>query len=299
MQEKLEFLIALAREQHFGRAAQICGVSQPNLSLAVKQLESHFGVPLVDRGARFVGFTPEGQRVLEWARRIVSNTRAMHADIETMKQGLTGHLRFAVIPSALPVMSRLTTAFWRRHAGVKLSISTNTSTEILSRLENLEADAGITYLDNEPVGRVIEVPLYRERYHLVTSQDGAFADRQSVTWEEASTLPLALLSSDMQNRRIIDRIFTEVGIAVEPILETNSLSVLATHLRTGVWSSIMPRIVAESLDLTQNLRCIPVVAPEMSALIGMIVSVRDPQPPLAAALIDDIRQLAPELSGLA
>ncbi len=299
MQEKLGFLIALAREEHFGRAAQVCGVSQPNLSLAIKQLESHFGVPLVDRGSRFVGFTAEGQRVLEWARRIVGNTRAMHADIETMKQGLSGHLRLAVVPTALPIMAYLTAAFWKLHADVKLTISSQTSTEVLSRLENLEADAGITYLDNEPVGQVMEVPLYRERYHLVTAAAGPFGGRQSVTWEEVATLPLALLSSDMQNRRIIDRIFKEAGVGVEPILESNSLVVLATHLRKGLWSSVMPRIVAESLGLPANILSIPIVAPEMSTLIGMVVSVRDPQPPLTAALVAEVRRLAPELNEIA
>ncbi|PKU22372.1 LysR family transcriptional regulator [Telmatospirillum siberiense] len=299
MQDKLEFLIALAREKHFGRAAQICGVSQPNLSLAIKQLEAHFGVPLVDRGSRFVGFTAEGQRVLEWARRIVGDTRAMHADIETMKQGLTGHLRLAVVPTALPIVSKITAAFWRQHAGVKLTISSHTSTEVLSRLDNLEAEAGITYLDNEPVGRVVEIPLYRERYHLVTGPNGPFSERQSVTWEEVATLPLCLLSPDTQNRRIIDHIFKEVGVHVDPILESNSLIALATHLKTGLWSTVMPRIVAEPLDFPGHLRTIPIVAPEMSTLIGMVVSIRDPQPPLTAALINEARLLATQLSELA
>lgn len=296
MQEKLEFLIALAQEQHFGRAAQVCGVSQPNLSLAIKQLESHFGVPLVDRGSRFVGFTPEGQRVLEWARRIVGDTRAMHADIETMKQGLTGHLRLAVVPTSLPIISKITAAFWRQHAGVKLTISSHTSTEVLSRLDNLEADAGLTYLDNEPVGRVLEIPLYRERYHLVTPADGPVGDRQSVTWEEVAGLPLCLLTPDMQNRRIIDHIFKEVGLNVDPILESNSLVALATHLKSGLWSTILPKIVTEPLSFPANLRTIPIVAPEMSTLIGLVVSVRDPQPPLTAALMAEARAVAAQLA---
>lgn len=272
MQEKLEFLMALAREKHFGRAAQLCGVSQPNLSAAIKQLEATLGVPLVDRGSRFFGFTAEGERVLEWARRIVGDVRAMKADIETMKQGLTGHLRIAAVPTALPILSRLTAGFWSQHPEVKLTISSHSSTEILSRLDNLEADAGLTYLDNEPVGRVGEVPLYRERYHAVTSVDGPFGDRQSITWEEVSTLPLCLLSPDMQNRRIIDRIFAEAGLTVEPILESNSIVVLSTHLRTGMWSTVMPKIMADALDFPPNIRTIPIVAPEISTLIGLVVA---------------------------
>jgi DNA-binding transcriptional LysR family regulator len=71
--DRLEFIIALAREKHFGKAAEACGVTQPTLSAGVKQLEQQMGVLLVNRGSRFRGFTPEGERVLEWARRIVSD----------------------------------------------------------------------------------------------------------------------------------------------------------------------------------------------------------------------------------
>lgn len=299
MYDKFEFLLALAREKHFGRAAQVCGVSQPNLSAAIKQLESMLGVPLVDRGARFLGFTPEGERVLEWARRIVGDTRAMKADVETMKQGLTGHLRLAVIPTALPVVSRLTSAFWKRHPGIKLTISSHKSTEVLSLIDNLEADAGITYLDNEPIGRVSEVPLYRERHHLITCEGNVFADRPTVTWEEVATLPLCLLTPDMQNRRIVDRIFREVGCTVEPILETSSIVVLASHVRTGCWSTIMPKLMAEELGLPARVRAIPIVAPEVANLIGVVVGRRDPQPPLTSALVAEARALSGALAPLA
>lgn len=297
MHEKLEFLLALAREKHFGRAAQVCGVSQPNLSAAIKQLESMLGVPLVDRGARFLGFTPEGDRVLEWARRIVGDTRAMRADIETMKQGLTGHLRLAVIPTVLPVISRLTSAFWTRHPGIKLTVSSHTSTEVLSLIENLEVDAGVTYLDNEPLGRVSEVPLYRERHHLVTSESHPFGDRPTITWEEVATLPLCLLTPSMQNRRIIDRVLGEVGCRVDPLLETSSIEVIAGHVRTGQWSTIMPRVMAEELGFPQTVRCIPIVAPEVANLVGLVVGRRDPQPPLTAALVTEARHLATVLAG--
>ncbi len=295
MQEKLEFLLALSREKHFGRAAQVCGVSQPNLSAAVKQLETILGVPLVDRGARFLGFTPEGERVLEWARRIIGDFRSMHADIETMKHGLTGHLKIAAVPTALPVISRLTVAFWERHAGVRVTIASHTSTEVLSLLENLEVDAGITYLDQEPIGRLTEVPLYHERHHLITQRDGLFAGRPTVSWAEAGTLPLCLLSRDMQNRRIIDRVFAGVGVTIDPILESSSIEVLAAHLRIGRFSTILPRIMAEELALPDTLVSIPLVAPEVSSLIGLVVSQRDPQPPLTAALLSEMRALAPVL----
>src|SRR5271169_2833819 len=111
MIDKLEFILALSREQHFGHAADTCNVSQPTLSAGIKQLEDTFGVMLVRRGSRFRGFTPEGERVLEWARRIVGDTRAMRQDIDALKRGLVGHLRIAAIPTALAMSAMLTTPY--------------------------------------------------------------------------------------------------------------------------------------------------------------------------------------------
>ena len=90
MIDRLEFLLALSRERHFGRAAQACGVSQPTLSAGVKALEDLLGTMLVQRGSRFRGFTPEGERVLDWARRIVGDARSMRQEIDALKRGLSG-----------------------------------------------------------------------------------------------------------------------------------------------------------------------------------------------------------------
>ena len=97
MIDKLEFLLALARERHFGRAAEACGVTQPTLSAGVKQLEDAMGVLLVNRGSRFRSFTPEGERVLGWARRIVGDARAMRQELDAVRHGLTGRLRIAAM----------------------------------------------------------------------------------------------------------------------------------------------------------------------------------------------------------
>src|ERR1700730_9245394 len=115
MLDKLEFIIALAREQHFGRAAETCRVSQPTLSSGIKYLEDMFGVLLVQRGSRFRGFTPEGERVLEWARRIVGDARAMRQDVDALKRGLVWHLRIAAIPTALAMSAMLTTPYRAKH----------------------------------------------------------------------------------------------------------------------------------------------------------------------------------------
>jgi DNA-binding transcriptional LysR family regulator len=295
--DKLEFLLSLARERHFGRAAEACGVTQPTLSAGIKQLEETMGVLLVNRGSRYHGLTPEGERVLDWARRIVGDSRSMREEIKTLRHGLTGRLRIAAIPTALAMVQVLTTPFRERHPHVQFSIFSRTSIDILDLLENLEIDAGLTYLDNEPLGRVNTVPLYRESYRLLTSADAPLGDRDKVTWAELAQVPLCLLTPDMQNRRIIDRLLKTAGADSRPMLESDSMILLFSHVRTGRWASVMPAKLAETLGLTETIRSIPIVEPDEVHTVGLVVPEREPMTPLAAALVAEGRLVAKRLEG--
>lgn len=295
MLDKLEYLMALAREEHFGRAAESCGVTQPTLSAGIKQLEETLGVLLVRRGSRFIGFTPEGQRTLDWARRIVSDARAMRQEITALKKGLTGRLKIAAIPTALAMVAAITTPYRARHPDVRFTILSQNSIQVLTHLENLEIDAGITYLDNEPLGRVNTVPLYQERYQLLTAPDAPLGNRERVTWAEVSRVPLCLLTPDMQNRRIIDELLRSAGGDPQPTLESNSVVVLFAHVRTGRWATVMPSKLAETLGLTDTIRAIPIVEPEAVHTIGLVVPAREPMTPLTAALVAEAKRVAKEM----
>jgi DNA-binding transcriptional LysR family regulator len=291
--DKLEFLLALAREQHFGRAADSCGVTQPTLSAGLKQLEESLGVLLVNRGSRFQGFTPEGQRVLDWARRIVGDARAMRQEVNASRLGLAGRLRIAAIPSALATVASLTTPFRDKHPDVQFTVLSRTSTQILALLENLEIDAGLTYLDNEPLGRVNTVPLYPESYCLLISAEAPLGKRTKVTWAEVSRLSdMCLLTTDLQTRRIIDGLLKRAKKEARPELESDSTLLLIAHIRTGRWTSILPAKIAETLGETDAIRAIPIVEPAAVHTIGLVIPAREPMTPLNAALVAEVRRIA-------
>lgn len=294
MIDKLEMLLALAREQHFGRAAESCGVTQPTLSAGLKQIEEGFGVLLVQRQSRFIGFTPEGLRVLDWARRIVGDYRAMRDEIRALKRGLAGHLRIAAVPTALPIVSILTTPLHVAHPEVVFTILSRTSIEILTLLENLEIEAGLTYVDNEPLGRARAFPLYHERYRLLIAADLPLGARESVTWAEVASVPLCMLTPDMQNRRIIDRKLRNAGLEPAPTLQSNSMLVLFSHVRTGRWASVMPAVLAETMGLPTPIRAIPIDDPVPPPTIGLVYPQREPLTPLTAALVTEARRVGPD-----
>jgi DNA-binding transcriptional LysR family regulator len=297
MIDKLEMFIALANERHFGRAAEVCGVTQPTLSSAIRQLEDQLGVQLVFRGSRFQGLTPEGQRVLDWGRRIVGDMRAMKDEMRSVRAGLSGNLRIGVIPTAMPMVAGLTGPFTLKHPNVRVTLLSRTSAEILGGIENLDLDAGITYLDNEPLGRVAQVPLYHEFYRLLCAKGSPLAERESVGWAEVAEQPLCLLTGDMQNRRIVNQHLAEAGARAAPQIESNSTIALTAHVLTGRWASVVPRELALMFAGGGQLRAIPIIAPEVEHLVGLIAARRDPLTPVLAALIAEAERFG-KLSGV-
>lgn len=283
--KQFQYLVALAREQHFGRAAASCSVSQPTLSTAIRHLEDELGVPLVMRGQRFVGLTAEGQRTLEWAERILADEDAMRQELSELRGALHGRLRLGVVPTALPVVATLTAPFLKRHPEVTVTVRSRSSTEIQHALDNFEIELGLTYLDNEPVLHAKSFPLYVEQYCLLTPKGGRFAGRESVTWAEAAAEPLCLLSRDMQNRRIIDDAFAEAGTTPEPQIETNSITNLGLHVQTGNWSSIVPQHFLHTLGLPPATEAYPLLAPDVRHQVGIVCADREPVPPTAKAML--------------
>lgn len=292
MLEKLELLLHLARERHFGRAAEAAGISQPSLSSAVKSLEEQFGILIVERGSRFRGFTPEGEKVLGWARRLVTDSRAMRSDIESLRKGLAGTLRLAVIPTALPFVATLTEPICDRHDAVRFRIHSTSHDQIVAGLEAFDIDVGMTYLDDPLSPALTAAPLFFEHYSLVVSPDNPMSDRESIGWAEAGTAPLCLLTPDMQHRRFVDRHLSEAGIDAAPRIESNSLVVLMSHVRTGSFASILPSRFVHSMDPSGSLCAVPITEPSVSHRIGLLVRRRDPRAPLVQALLDEARRVA-------
>lgn len=282
---QLEYLTALARERHFARAAEACDVSQPALSAAIRKLESELDMPIVRRGNRFEGFTPEGERVLRWAYRILAERDGLTDDVGTMRKGLTGRLRIGAIPTTLTTLPLLTVPFCVEHPQSSLSVLSLSSGNIERRLAEFEIDAGVTYLGRQLPAHLRAHRLYRERYVLLTASTKRFAGHSSVTWVDAAQVPLCLLTPDMQNRRTLDRIFHDAGVQPTAALETNSVSALYAHVREGQWSSVVPHAWLRVFGVPIGMRVIPLVEPTVVRSVGLVVLDRDPEPVLARALL--------------
>lgn len=285
----LFFFVTLAEEKHFARAAELCNITQPTLSAAIRKLEDDLKTTLIVRGNRFMGLTPDGERVLEWGRQILFDYDSLQKDLTGSQKGLTGTLRLGVIPAAMPSVSFLSERFSDEHPDATIEIRSMTSRAIQHALDTFEIDGGLTYLENEPLERVKRVPLYHERYVFVCRSDHPFADRSSIAWAEAVSEPLCLLSDDMQNRRILNDIAASASLTIRPPVVSNSFLAVCSHIRNGLWCSIVPHTFFYVFGYTSDLVSIDLTDPHQTQAIGLVISDRSPQSPMTKALIRSLQ----------
>lgn len=273
----MRYLVALDEHKHFARAARACFVTQPALSNALRALEEEFGSSIVRRGRTFVGFTPEGERLLESARRMLREEQLLRQDLSSVGGQPQGRLGIGVVPSAEPVAARFAAMLQARHPGITPVVRSMSSQEIESGLEELTLDMGLGFIERvRPGTKALQtVPQYTEHYFLVrkAAQPGEQAMRLGppIRWEEAATLPLCLMTSEMYNRHIVDGAFAKAGARVQPVLETNSLLTLALSAVGGAVCCVMPGALVGAVRAYRELEARPLTEPEVRTSIGFMV----------------------------
>lgn len=285
----LSYFVALAREQHFARAAEACSITQPTLTAAIQKLEEDLGVRLVIRDHRFVRLTDEGEKLLAGGRQILADYGSLKDDLAGLRRGLVGTLRLGVIPAAMSAVAFLLSRFSAAHPAARVEIRSMTSRAIERALEAFEIDAGVTYFDNEPLERVRKVPLYRERYVLVVRRGHSAAASPAITWKNAAAQRLCLLTEDMQNRRIVNKVAASIGVEIEADVVSNSYLAVLSHVRHGDWASIVPHTFAGlCFGVADDLVAVDIIEPVHTQTIGLVLSDREPLSPMSGALLRSV-----------
>lgn len=279
---QLEYFVAVARERHFARAADACFVSQPALSVSIAKLERELNVTLINRGHNYQGLTPEGERLVVWAKRILAEQEAFKAEVAAVQSGITGTLRLGAEPTASTTLALPVTAFCTAHPLAKVQVRSRLSTtELIRQLRAFELDAAIAHFGPEDRDGLQVTPLYEERYMLLAAADQLLPQSDTLTWAEASQLPLALLTPDMRIRQVIDAAFTRSGVSVIPQVETDSVATLYANVGAGACTSIVPHTWLRALPVTGRMRVLRLVEPDARALIS--VAIHDATPGSLAA----------------
>lgn len=288
----LECLSALARHKHFARAAEECGMSQPAFSMRIRNLEDRLETQIVRRGNRFQGLTAEGEVVLSHGRAILESTRALEEQVRAAKGEVIGKLRLGTIPTANTYAAQV--AVWLRaaHPGITLQIDTTNSIALLQGLEDGRFDAALTYTDGVATSLLRVEPLYGERYVLMLPDSLGEVPGGEIGWSEAAKYPLILLEKEMQNRRIIDRIFADVGAEIRVVAETDGFSAMVAMAVEGLGAAILPHVLIDRLGVFVGVSLLPLVDPVIEKSVGLVLPERPQLIPVVEALRDIVRQNA-------
>lgn len=273
---ELRYIVALARERHFGRAAEACYVSQPTLSVGIRKLEEELGVSLFERSTGDVSPTPVGERIVEQAQRVIEQAAYIREIARAGKDPLQGPLRLGVIytiaPYLLPALVRL---LHKRAPRMPLLLQENYTHRLSEMLRQGEIDAAILALPFEEPGFAVEV-LYDEDFLVAVPRDHAWVTRQSIRSVELKKESMVLLGTGHCFRDQVLQVCPELnrqmtGEGLQRTFEGSSLETIRQMVASGVGvtvlpaSSVPPKVPRDSL-----LAYVPFAPPVPERRIALI-----------------------------
>ena len=289
----MRYLVALEQQRHFGRAAQACGITQPALSNALRALEKELGVAIVRRGRSYEGLTPEGQRVLDTAHRLLRESELLRADLHSDAGRPQGSVSIGAVPTAVPIAARFAAKLRARYPGILPIVRSLSSSELEAGIENLALDLALGYTDRiAPRNtRLRALPQYVEQYFVLRRAPGdapvpgALRFGPPITWREAGALAHCMLTPEMHNRAIVDGAFRTAGVEVLPAIETNSIMTLVLSVLDGDVCAVLPGALVAIARGYGGLEALPLRSPDVYTPIGfMVATAAPPTRALEAAL---------------
>ncbi|WP_025126715.1 LysR family transcriptional regulator [Pseudomonas sp. PH1b] len=288
--KQLKFLIALEQTRHFGQAAARCHITQPTLSMRLRNLEDELDLVLVTRSQRFEGFTEAGERVLAWAKTLLAAHDGLYAEAAACRGQLVGKLRLGLVPlsgfNPIRYVQNLSASF----PELQFSLSSMSSDRIIEDIGNNQLDLGVCYLDRVNAH-------YLDFFEIGQTQVGLLYDTRhfhfegpEMGWEDAAQLPLGMLSSGMHYRKSIDLSFRSRGLNPTPIFESDSTHQLYQAIHAGFCCSIMP--LDSGLDSPiDTLAFIRLPDASVLAPLGLVMRKTEPRSVIAEQCFAEARKL--------
>ena len=243
---ELKYIVAVARERHFGRAAEACFVSQPTLSVAIKKLEDELGVVLFERGGTEVSLTPSGERIVVQAQRVLDEAARVKELAKQGKDPLSGALRVGVIytigPYLLPALIR---QLVRDTPQMPLLLNENLTVKLLELLKNGEIDAAILALPLPESGVMIQ-PVYDEQFIVAVPRSHPWAKRRAVSADELKKETMLLLGSGHCFRDQVLEVcpelarFSSGAEGIQKTFEGSSLETIRHMVASGLGVTVLP-----------------------------------------------------------
>lgn len=268
---ELKYIVALARERHFGRAAEKCFVSQPTLSVAVKKLEEELGAILFERGQNDVRTTPVGEQIVAQAERVLAEANRVKELADAAGDPLAGPLRLGAIYTIGPyLLPKLVPLVKERAPKMPLMIEESFTARLLESLKRGDLDVAVLALPVEEPGLVAQ-PVYDETFRVLVPTAHPWAKKKNVAPDELLGEPLLMLGRGNCFRDQVLDLCTAAGEGGPQVLEGSSLETIRHMVASGVGITVMPATAVDSIPKTDSLlRVRPFAEPQPSRRVGLV-----------------------------
>ena len=278
---EMRYIVALARERHFGKAAEACHVSQPTLSVALKKVEGQIGSPLFERGVNEVRITPLGERIVEQAQRVLAEAVKLAEIAESVGDPLIGQLRVGIIYTIAPyLLPQMIPALNRQAPKMPLFIKEDFTGNLIPALKAGELDVIVIALPLIEPGLVAQ-PVYDEPFRVVVPANHPWAARSAIDGDELDGENLLLLG---QGNCFRDQVIESCPRLNEPdaldhALEGSSLETIRYMVASGAGVAVMPSAAADPLvDREPLVKVLPFAKAQPTRTVGLVWRVSFPRP---------------------
>lgn len=301
---ELKYIVAVAREKHFGHAAEACFVAQPTLSVAIKKLEDELGVTIFERGGTEISMTPLGAQIVAQAERVLEQTASIKEIAKQNKDPLAGQFRLGVIYTVAPyLLPQLVKNMIERVPQMPLVLQENFTVRLIELLRQGELDAAIMALPFPEHGLMVQ-PLYDEPFVVALPKQHAWASRTSISAEDLKSETMLLLGNGHCFRDQVLEVcpemarFSTTGDGIARTFEGSSLETIRHMVASGIGITVLPQASVPDMNAKDGmLRFIPFAEPAPSRRIVLAWRKSFTR----GAAIEAVRQavLAADLQGVA
>ncbi|MEJ2763738.1 LysR family transcriptional regulator [Photobacterium sp. MCCC 1A19761] len=278
--KQLKYLIALDQTRHFGQAAALCHITQPTLSMRIRNLEDELDLVLIERGQRFEGFTEAGERILAWARTVLAAHDGLQAEAANCRGQLVGSLRLGMVPLASQNPMQLLKPLSQRFPELRYQLSSMTSEQVIDGLNRNQLDLGLCYLEQVDTTHFDVIKLSATSMGLLHDVRHFDFSEPELTWDRLDQIPLGLLTKGMYYRQSIDLSFSSKGLVPQIVLEGDSTFQLIQAVSAGICCAVMP-LRSGLEDLNDHLRIVPIRGADVKSPIGLLMRRTAPRSALA------------------
>jgi LysR family hydrogen peroxide-inducible transcriptional activator len=256
---ELKYIVAVAREKHFGHAAEACFVAQPTLSVAIKKLEDELGVPIFERGGSEISTTPLGAQIVAQAERVLEQTAAIREIAKQNKDPLTGQLRLGVIYTVAPyLLPQLVRNMIERVPQMPLVLQENFTVKLLEMLRQGELDAAIMAQPFPQQGLLVQ-PLYDEPFIVAMPSSHPWARRERISAADLKNETMLLLGNGHCFRDQVLEVcpemarFSTTGDGIARTFEGSSLETIRHMVASGIGITVLPKASVPDMQARDGL----------------------------------------------